>query len=394
MLAKFRNTLFSFWQPLVSASAIVTLLVILLSYRLGSLVPGLSGSEIAELHLSQSLHDIIRNPVNGPYKICLYLASKIGLANLINIRFVSVIFGTLAAVLFYMIIRKRYSLRLSLLGTILFSTSSWYLHVSRLVDVSVLMYAILALIYSGLLIRDYRHKKLSIFILVTVSCFILYIPGMDWFILLGLIWERKYIISIVKSTPLVFLLIICLWVTALLSPLGYSLIYDYRLVLTLIGAPGHLPGIREYFHNFLEIPINIFVRGPQNPMFWLGRLPLLDIFSSVMFILGAYTLLVEWRQEFNRVILSYILLALVLVAFNGPVNITILLPFVYFIVIAGLWFLLQQWLSVFPRNPIARALGICLIVIAIGTASYYHFYSYFIAWPHNPATVSTFLKKS
>jgi hypothetical protein len=55
--------------------------------------------------------------------------------------------------------------------------------------------------------------------------------------------------------------------------------------------------------------------------------------------------------------------------------------------IAGIVELLNRWIKSFPRNPIARSVGVCVIVIAIGFTSHYHLQRYFVAWSGNPSAI-------
>jgi hypothetical protein len=64
----------------------------------------------------------------------------------------------------------------------------------------------------------------------------------------------------------------------------------------------------------------------------------------------------------------------------------ILLPFIYLLAGAGMTLLLQQWFTVFPRNPLARNIGVGLIAVLLAFVGYYHMHRYFVAWPHTPET--------
>jgi hypothetical protein len=56
--------------------------------------------------------------------------------------------------------------------------------------------------------------------------------------------------------------------------------------------------------------------------------------------------------------------------------------------IGGIVEILQRWLESFPRNPVARSIGVCLLVAAIGFTSFYHLQRYFVAWGNNPAAIA------
>jgi hypothetical protein len=57
----------------------------------------------------------------------------------------------------------------------------------------------------------------------------------------------------------------------------------------------------------------------------------------------------------------------------------------------GLAYLLRDWLKTFPNNPVARGVGIGLVVAAVGLSCIYNYRAYFIAWPHNTVTRTVFI---
>ena len=74
----------------------------------------------------------------------------------------------------------------------------------------------------------------------------------------------------------------------------------------------------------------------------------------------------------------------------GAVDIAIFLPLLYIFIGGGLSFLLIQWLHVFPRNPIARMIGISMLSALVVLIAAYHLNRYFIAWPLSPQTKAAF----
>ncbi|HXR49972.1 MAG TPA: hypothetical protein VN778_03015, partial [Verrucomicrobiae bacterium] len=67
-----------------------------------------------------------------------------------------------------------------------------------------------------------------------------------------------------------------------------------------------------------------------------------------------------------------------------------LIPLLYLFIIHGLRQLLGQWLTVFPRNPIARFTGIGIICLMLCFSILYQVRAYFVAWPHTSATLQTY----
>jgi len=165
------------------------------------------------------------------------------------------------------------------------------------------------------------------------------------------------------------------------------------LLQTWVGLP----------HTFDE-PINVvkrlglsvtylFYRGPAQPALWLDRLPVLGIFGIVSFLLGVVFYVRHIAAPRTRQLLAMFAICAVLFALQGPVTYSVLVGLVYLVVTGGIGYFLHEWLHVFPRNPLARGLGYALLGIVIALACLYSLRSYFIAWPHNTATQSAFVKQ-
>lgn len=219
---------------------------------------------------------------------------------------------------------------------------------------------------------------------------LLYIPGMVWFILLNCLWLRKHIISGWKFYHVWWQrCLYCLAGVIWLPLLGIYLRHVHNLV-TWLGFPEHLKVNSQFAKRFIAVPLHITVRGPEYPWLWLGKAPLLDVFTLVAAIIGIYFYATHYQANRSRLLASYFVIGWLLITLNGPVSLSLLVPIVYLCVATGVAYLIREWLHVFPTNPIARGIGIGLIVIAVGLSSIYNMRAYFIAWAHDPTTKTTF----
>jgi len=82
-----------------------------------------------------------------------------------------------------------------------------------------------------------------------------------------------------------------------------------------------------------------------------------------------------------------------LIALGGGVSMSILMPFTYLLIAAGIGLFLDRWLKVFPRNTIAQAVSVGLVSLAVIAASWYGLRHYFVAWPNAPTTKQVFTIK-
>lgn len=120
---------------------------------------------------------------------------------------------------------------------------------------------------------------------------------------------------------------------------------------------------------------------------------MLDSFSLVMGILGVFVL---WRYRLLdrvRAVFVIILFAMLLTIFSGWPTLLIALPMVFVVISTGIALFLQQWFTVFPRNPLARVTGVMIVSFVVLLACTYNMRHYFIAWPRTPDTKAVFTEK-
>ena len=203
-------------------------------------------------------------------------------------------------------------------------------------------------------------------------------------------WQHKRIWEEIKFVPWWFRTFCGFIILAGLIPLIWASINSPNELLLASGLPNTVPSLKSLLENFIHIPEYLFLRGPNDAVRWLGRLPLLDVFSTAMFILGLYSIRYSLKQHKIRILVgSSIFLSLLIIA-GGAVTVTVLMPALYILIAGGVAFLLQQWFTVFPRNPLAHTLATSLVSVSVLLVSFYHISHYFIAWPQTPATKSAF----
>ena len=376
-------------------SAVVLCAVVLaglLLYRLGSLTGGLDSSEVQLTATSSSWHNLIHNPLNLPLTAIQWLVFAVVPHHGQTItRLPSVILGLLSLWSFAYILRRWYGIKTAVLGTILFAFSSWFLHASRLAAPNILfVWGVLTLLVIHIWV-DRATKPLTIMAALTGTALLLYIPGMVWLVLINYFWQGGVVrdqLRLMKQWWQWLLTIIIF--AGLIALLGWTFWQDTSLIRTWLGAPTHFGSPLTILKQFVKVPWYVFYHAPNKPQLWLTRVPLLDIFSAVMFGLGAYFYARHWQAPRTRLLASFILIGAALYALGGPVTLSIILPIIYIVLIAGVAYILHEWFQVFPLNPLARGVGIILLSAVVILVCFYHVRSYFVAWPHNPETVSVF----
>lgn len=355
------------------------------SFKLGSLVPGASKPEVAYLTSTRSGRTIVENPVLAMHKIPVYGLFKLGINNIAAYRAVSVLFAALSILGCFFVLREWYSIRVAILGTWLYMTSAWILHIGRLATpeatfllISPFVWAVLWLYFTTL------HKSAwAVLSILTALCF--YIPGFIWLVLFLTIWQHKRLWKELQRVPAWFRVICVCILLIILVPLGRAVVLHPHVGLEVLGLPNQLPSPQTLWYNLIHTPSSFLIAAPYDPVRWLGRLPLLDIFCIVMAVFGAYSLRFRLKEVRSYLILGGGLILFILVVVEG-VPITVLFLPLFALIADGIAFMLQQWFTVFPKNPFARVVATTAMSLAVLFASFYHINHYFIAWPQNPAT--------
>jgi len=385
---QFRNLVKTYWRPAAFYGGLLILFGGLLWYRLGTLV-GYSAEELATMQASTSFRHILDNPINAPYlifgRVFLYIADQ----SLLLMRFVAGLFGLGILSTFYWLVRHWHGERSAVFGTIMFGSSAWFLHTARLGTPDVLLFLTLALAACAVWLKrtDNRFALIAGFVLATS---LLYVPGAIWLLLVGIIWQAKPIIKLFKE-HLPLMLASSLGALVLIAPLGWAISKNPSLIKPMLGLPTiGWPQALDSLQRLAHIPYSLVLRAPFDPQHWLGRLPVLDAFSAVMLLLGIYLYARHYKLVRVKLMAAALIVGSLLIALGGAVNLTMLVPFLYILIAAGIGFMLDRWYEVFPRNVIAQGVGVGLITLAIVTSCWYGVRHYFIAWPNTPQTRSVF----
>ncbi len=383
---------FRFWRPAVLVLSLGLIAYLLFFHNLSHLLPGYSNREVYLYNTSSNWHTILKNPIDAPYKLVVLSGIILGHHSWLLTRITAAGFGVLGSLVFFMLVRSWYGYRIGFLATILFATSSGFLHVARLGSGLILQLSVLLLMGAIFGYHQSRHRVLASYALAALFALLWYVPGMIWFELLALVLFRTNTIRLVKLADwknLVGWVILPLVVAA---PLIHACINTPSILRAVGGLPSHFISVSHMLSNLGNALLSIAIRSNGTPELWLGHAPLLDIIEAMLLLLGVYTLIQKINSIRSLGVLGAIFISLVLISLGGPVGFTSLVPLLYLCIAGGLYVLLQLWLRVFPRNPIARISGIGLVCILVFFSVLYQWRSYYVAWPHNIATKQVFSK--
>ncbi len=394
-MKKFFNWLANNWLKVIGYGLAGLIVSFLLFFRLGTLVPNFSLSEQTAIANANKARKIADNPLYAPHKAIQWSIQRAGFHGTGAMRSVSAVYGAISIVALYVLLRLWHTERVAVFGTALFAASSWFLHTARLATPEILSAIFILVTLSITYLSAYSKKRspwLLLLLVITVAGG-LYVPGVVYVLMPILVWKSGAIKSLVLKVKLKYTLLIGVIGAACLVPLAYAFVRDFGLIKDWLLIPENFPTVRDLIHNAVSIPAILLVQAPSDPVLGLGNLPLLDAFSGIMFVLGLY----YWERQLSMmrlifgVITAFVVLVL-LAAINSRETLgMLLLPISYLVIISGIIVLLQQWFTVFPRNPLARSVGIAAMTVVIGLTALYHISRYFIAWPNTPETKEAFI---
>lgn len=381
----------SYWDEIIICLGAFIIFGLLLIVNLSKQPRRLAAQEVSSAFSAHNLHFNNLNPINLLYNLPLHFALILH-ASIGSLRIVSVIYGVILLIILYIVLTYWFNSFVSAVGVALLATSSWFLNLSRIATPDILFaFGSMVLIASCILFMHTRLRNMTFIFFLGCLAALVYIPGFIWLVGGVLIWSHKKIFQAFKRVSNYEKVIGILFGLAILLPLGWSLRQHPTLIKAFLGLPNHFNTPHMLLRNLYNIPLTLFFRAPLSPEYWLGSLPLLNVIETVLFIFGVYSIYKNHRLAEPRNVFVYGMLAcVILIALGGPVTIAVLLPVIYIIIIVGLLYLWRLWLSVFPKNPIAMSIGLCLMIVLLAVSCNYQLRRYLIAWQGSPTTSQVF----
>ncbi len=348
-----------------------------------------ASEERATIASAQSFSQIINNPVNAPYKIGVYIATSIS-PSVRAARAISFIFYVAACIAMFYALKHWHTLQTSLLTTAAFATNSIVLGVSRLG--TPLITAMSLFIFSGLLLWQLHSKSnkfVPYIVLVALGCLI-YTPGVLWFmVIIGAVyWNRfkKLFINVKKQIVMLGAITTLLIVT----PLILSFISSPSVLKEWLLLPETFVW-SEVAQSILQVPSAFIYRMPGAPLINTARLPVFDVASGLLFLIGLNAYRRKLKLDRTRIMLGSVLMGTIVGALGQTVIAVILIaPFAYSVIAAGIEFMLDEWHGVFPKNPFACSFGVVFISTVVLFSMYYQITRFFVVWPQAADTRATY----
>lgn len=325
--------------------------------------------------------------INGPFFLVLHGTFAIN-RSLFFLRLTSVLFGLLSAALVYFLVNHWHGYRIALLTTAAYISSFGYLVITHQSTPLTSQLPLAIGLLAAVITLDTWDSIWSIVALFISIAYALYIPGGIWLSITAIVLsfsnlkESFQSISIKWKLFLVLVLIVCI------LPLAYRLGNHYSLPQTLqwlgYGLHGKFKALESLGTNLIKVPADLFAYSLNLPRsMQLGHLPLLPIAESILIFVGLYCYVGRIRSYSWRSLIVFIGVSWLIVGF-GILSVFTILPLVILTLGGGLTYLLKQWYTVFPRNPIARYVGLVVMSVVILFSCFFTARSFFVAWSNDP----------
>jgi hypothetical protein len=272
------------------------------------------------------------------------------------------------------------------IAAVAFATNSVVLGIGRLGAPVITVFS--WFIFIGLLLWQLHSSSKRILPAVAAAAFaaLLYTPGALWFaIIVGIVyWDRMN--KLIKKVDTRSLLIVAGVAAVVAMPLLVGFILNPDILKQWLFLPETLD-LSQTLRSALAVPSAFLYRMTAEPLVNVGRLPVFDIATGMLFLIGVFAYLRKYALNRTRIMLGSVIVGMILGALGQTLTaVALVLPFAYSVIAAGIEYLLDEWKRVFPKNPFAFSFGIILISISLAVSSYYHLTRFLVVWPQTPET--------
>ena len=388
MLKKVGGFFSKHWYELIFALVFLSVFVALYLYRLGGFVRGDSIYETSKYLGINGVGAVFSHISLAPIKALELIMLKIDEPNSTLLRLVSVLFVGISFVVFYRLILKWQTHRIAVLSTLLFASSTFSLNLGRFTLQDAMYYLVIpSMLLMGSWLRSKKYVKRVLYVLPTTAI-LLYVPGFSIFFVVTIAIFRRRLFAAWRFCDIRLRLIGLSTGILLLTPATYSLIKYPKQVYEFFGVDRLTnESFNDVVNRFIDIPKELFWSGLNDPHRWLHGTPVIDIVTLVFFILGIYAFTKSAHTLRARLLMSLLVICAVVISLSTIASLALIIPLIYIYVSKGLAFMLQNWFTVFPRNPAARNIGAVLLFIPVFLSVGFNVQRYFVAWHDGPETI-------
>lgn len=370
-------------------------------WHLGSLTPGLSPVEASARANSSGFSAIANNPINAPQRIIQLLFHHLDPNSISLLRLASVIWAGIFVLSFYKLACRWFGKVVGILGTVLFVSTPWFILSARSAGPMVMLLTPVAI--AACYTWAIKHKEkvnLASIALATAVSLGLYSPGMLWFIAVAIYFTRKQLKVLITRASTSALLFSLLAILVITTPLIRAAVLDWEIIKPLLLIPSTFIGVYGFIKALAWSTLAIFWRTRSHVDVSIGQWPMLGVVQSVLLVFGSVAMFTQ-ALAVGYMLLVFIVVCVLAAAINSPSIIGnnalplvfMALPVLSMFVTAGLRYLYIEWKTIFPRNPLPRALAISLMIALVTLQLSFGIRYALVAWPHTTDTLSLYVLK-
>jgi 4-amino-4-deoxy-L-arabinose transferase-like glycosyltransferase len=357
-------------------------------WRINTLSPDLSPAEVAYRQSVSTINDILSNPVYLPHKLLSFGLLKINDSTL-SLRMASILMTAVFIISFYSVCKRWFGRFVALAATLLFASIPWIILNGRSGTPEIMLLSTLLLMSVFLWLSNLETKTLALFLLILTLGLSLYVPGMLWFILAGVVLLRGKVqdnlSELNRKTRLASLFLLIL----LIVPLIMAAVKDSAVLKTVLLIPTGFHSLTEILSSILWSVGGLVWKTRQHLYLSVGRLSILNATNMILAVFGTYIMWTKARREFYVLIILFLLGILASGLNENNSFLLLCLPSVGVLMAAGLRYLYGEWRTIFPLNPLPRALAFMLIGALVLLNLFVGVKYSLITWPHSLVSTSS-----
>lgn len=348
------------------------------------------------------------NIIGLPFKLFQKLSVALLGLSTFSIKLPSLIITAISAICFFVLISIWTDRRSAILSTLIVLISGRWLFLSQLGDQSastiawaVILMAVLAYlthqantIYQNRKRKNFKTPKaklilslLAIFLSASMLAYFTMGIYLIFIICLTMLLHPFIRLSLKRLNDLIgrywYIVGLSCFVVAI-TPLAIGIFKDGRLATTLLSVNDFnfdiVGNIKFIIKEFLDF-------SPEKNSFFAT--PWFNLSSVVLVVIGVFR---EARTSYkprSSIIIMWLMTSLVLSLFSQQTSMILFVPLALSLTM-GLDYIINSWYRIFPRNPVARFVGLIPIVTLLACLMFYNLSAYVDAYIYQPGLANSF----
>jgi hypothetical protein len=367
---------------------------LLFVWRLGDLTTGLSITEVKARSASSSINAVINNPIYAPHKLLQLALQSSGHHGAFWMRGVSVFFAVIFLLCLYLLLKAWFGRLIAFFSLLIFASTPLFILSARSATPTIMLLSLIAIIAAFVwLVRSESWPRTAWIVLCGVAALACYTPGVLWLIVAGILFGRKRLVGRLQDLDQAALASGVVLFITLLVPVMLASMRDLGVAKELLLIPSSPPSPWAFIQQAGWAMGGLFWKSRVHFDTNTARLATLSAAQIILSLLGIYTLLRRAPRDAYFLLAVVVITAIAIGLGQSQVFLLFCLPVFGLAVGAGLRYLYYEWRSVFPRNPLPKAMAILLMGILVALQLVYGVRMALVAWPHTAETKRIYVLK-